>query len=163
MLPHQSKSSTSRQAAIDFQGKVLPARRRVFEAIVQLGRATDEDIQKLLRMNPSTQRPRRVELVRAGLVADSGVTKRAASGAQAVIWIPAEGAVYQESLFRTAPKKRSKKIGLAKAVEEIEAALPIGKRSAEVSTLLVRLREECAKAEKDSSSDVDDFLSWLWE
>jgi hypothetical protein len=49
--------------------------------------ATDEEIQHGLQMNPSTQRPRRVELVRAGLVADSGRTRKTNSGCKAVVWV----------------------------------------------------------------------------
>lgn len=48
--------------------------------------ATDEEMQAALDMNPSTQRPRRGELVEAGLVMDSGITRPTKSGRQATVW-----------------------------------------------------------------------------
>jgi hypothetical protein len=49
--------------------------------------ATDEEIQHELQMNPSTQRPRRIELVEAKLVLDSTMKRPTSSGRQAVVWI----------------------------------------------------------------------------
>lgn len=48
--------------------------------------ATDEQIQHCLSMNPSTERPRRIELVRMGLVRDSGRTRETSSGRKAIVW-----------------------------------------------------------------------------
>jgi len=52
---------------------------------------TDEEIQRMLKLNPSTQRPRRIELVQAGKVRDSGRTRKTKSGRAATVWevIPA--------------------------------------------------------------------------
>ncbi len=47
--------------------------------------ATDEEMQAGLGMNPSTQRPRRIELARRGLVVESG-TRKTASGRMACVW-----------------------------------------------------------------------------
>ena len=47
--------------------------------------ATDEEIATGLAMNPSTARPRRIELVRRGLVVEAG-TRKAASGRYATAW-----------------------------------------------------------------------------
>ena len=49
--------------------------------------ATDEEIQTGLDMNPSTQRPRRVELVDQGLLEDSGRTRLTRSRRSAVVWV----------------------------------------------------------------------------
>jgi hypothetical protein len=49
--------------------------------------ATDDEMQRALAMNPSTQRPRRIELVNKGLVVDSGMKRRTGSGRWAVVWI----------------------------------------------------------------------------
>jgi DNA-binding IclR family transcriptional regulator len=46
---------------------------------------TDEEVQRRLDMNPSTQRPRRIELARRGLVVEAG-TRRTASGRMATVW-----------------------------------------------------------------------------
>ena len=54
----------------------------VYVAILDAGAAgmTDEQIQAATGMNPSTQRPRRVELVERGLIVDSGRKRPTASG-----------------------------------------------------------------------------------
>jgi hypothetical protein len=46
---------------------------------------TDEEMQHKLGMNPSTQRPRRIELARRGLVVEAG-TRQTASGRMATVW-----------------------------------------------------------------------------
>ena len=48
---------------------------------------TDQEMQDLTNMDPSTQRPRRIELHKAGLIEDSGKTRATASGRQAVVWV----------------------------------------------------------------------------
>ena len=71
---------------------VLPAsgtqRRWVLDWIRVQGEhgATDEEIQLGLGMNPSTQRPRRVELVEGGWIEDSGKLRKTRSGRNAVVW-----------------------------------------------------------------------------
>jgi hypothetical protein len=62
------------------QSKVL----RFLETCGAFG-ATDEEMQLALGMNPSTQRPRRIELARRGLVVEAG-TRRTASGRMATVW-----------------------------------------------------------------------------
>jgi hypothetical protein len=66
-------------------------RRLVYDYVQVMGDigATDEEIQDILGMNPSTQRPRRVELVDAGLIRDSGATRKTRSGRPAVVWVAA--------------------------------------------------------------------------
>lgn len=89
--PFQTHSATSRDAA----AKILPAlgtlRRKVLEALQYSGAEgmTDEEMQGRLHLTGSTQRPRRVELVAAGLVVDSGKRRAAESGRNAVVWIAA--------------------------------------------------------------------------
>ena len=53
------------------------------------GGLTDELMQEYLAMNPSTQRPRRVELVSKGLVRDSNIRTKTRSGRLATVWIAA--------------------------------------------------------------------------
>lgn len=48
---------------------------------------TDEELQHGIGLEGSTQRPRRVELLRAGLIKDSGRTRATASGRQATVWV----------------------------------------------------------------------------
>ena len=47
--------------------------------------ATDEQIASGLGLNPSTARPRRIELQRRGLVVEAG-TRKTASGRNAITW-----------------------------------------------------------------------------
>jgi DNA-binding IclR family transcriptional regulator len=61
------------------QRKVLELLRATPEGL------TDEEVQRRLDMNPSTQRPRRIELARRGLVVEAG-TRRTASGRMATVW-----------------------------------------------------------------------------
>ena len=64
-------------------------RERVLALIRQRERAgaTDEELQDWLDMNPSTERPRRVELVRAQLVYNSGRKRLTTSGRRAIVWV----------------------------------------------------------------------------
>lgn len=66
-------------------------RELVFSTIFTSGRngMTDEEVQQALGMNPSSQRPRRGELVDAGLVVDSGVRRDTQAGLEAIVWVAA--------------------------------------------------------------------------
>jgi hypothetical protein len=61
----------------------------VLSAIEKAGAAgaTDEELQDRLGMPANTQRPRRWELERAGLVRDSGQRRPTKSGRNAVVWV----------------------------------------------------------------------------
>jgi DNA-binding IclR family transcriptional regulator len=61
------------------QRKVLELLRATPEGL------TDEEVQRRLDMNPSTQRPRRIELARRGLVVEAG-TRKTVSGRMATVW-----------------------------------------------------------------------------
>jgi hypothetical protein len=88
LAPYQPHSPTSIAAAVAITPDTPTLRRQVLDYIVSQGQrgATDEQIQEALAMNPSTQRPRRIELVRDGLVRDSGTTRLTGSGRKAVVW-----------------------------------------------------------------------------
>ena len=47
---------------------------------------TDEELQDSLAMNPSSQRPRRVELVEQSWIEDSGDRRKTRSGTDAIVW-----------------------------------------------------------------------------
>jgi hypothetical protein len=91
----QTHSPTSIEAAHHAEPKSASLRAVVLAYIRQQGRdgATDEQIQNAIGMNPSTQRPRRVELVEGGLVVNSGQTRKTQSGRNATVWVAAEYAV----------------------------------------------------------------------
>jgi len=65
------------------------AETRVYAFISKRGDrgATDEEIHIGLKMNPSTERPRRVDLVDAGQVYDSGRTRETKAGIKAKVWV----------------------------------------------------------------------------
>lgn len=95
-LPHfVSTSATSREAAISMHRPAAQLRERVRAFIAGRGDsgATDEEIAASLQLNPSTARPRRCELVEAGLVVDSGITRATHSGRQATVWRAAAAGV----------------------------------------------------------------------
>jgi len=79
-------SRTSVNAAVSVRGKAASIRERVFAYIAAFGPATDEQIQDALDLSGNTQRARRVELVEAGRVVDSGKVLKTRSGRDAVAW-----------------------------------------------------------------------------
>jgi hypothetical protein len=88
--PAQAHSATSVEAAEKVKGCTGRLRRAVLELLRGLADgATDEEMQAALGMAQNTQRPRRVELVRQGLVKDSGRTRLTASRRRAVVWVAA--------------------------------------------------------------------------
>ena len=82
-------SDTSKAAARAIGTERSRLRNRVLEAIRAAGAqgATDEWLAEQLGMNPSTERPRRVELVSMGLVEDSKKTRLTKSGRSGTIWV----------------------------------------------------------------------------
>jgi DNA-binding NarL/FixJ family response regulator len=87
MAPAVQSSMTSMQAADSLGPAALnELQRRVYQ-LLQLHPAglTDEEIACRLCMNPSTARPRRIELFRLGLVVRGGIRKTK-SGRNADAW-----------------------------------------------------------------------------
>lgn len=89
--PFQPHSATSILAASRIKPSAATLRTSVLGFIVARGErgATDIEIQDALGMEGSTQRPRRVELVMAGLVKDSGTTRKSGSGRACAVWVTA--------------------------------------------------------------------------
>jgi hypothetical protein len=87
--PAQAHSPTSKAAARSIEPRTGTLRGFVLAYIRGAGMngATDEEMQSALSMNPSTQRPRRIELVEAGFVYDSNRTRPTESGRNAVVWL----------------------------------------------------------------------------
>ena len=85
--PAVNGSITSAQAADSLGPQALnQMQRRVLELLAaNPAGLTDEEMQTRLGMNPSTQRPRRIELARRGLVVTCGVRKTS-SGRNADVW-----------------------------------------------------------------------------
>ena len=89
--PAVESSRTSQEAACAIEPRAATLRRAVLECIRAAGDGgrTDEEVQDELGMNPSTERPRRIECERMGLVRDSGRTRKTKSGRNAVVWVAA--------------------------------------------------------------------------
>lgn len=93
--PYVSDSSTSFLSAEEISKYAPNLRTKVLAFLLRRGDkgATDEEIQDALDMNPSTERPRRVELVNAGFVRNSEKTRSTSNGHDAVVWVATEDAI----------------------------------------------------------------------
>ena len=89
--PAQRNSPTSQAAAtlIEPTAGTLRAQVLAYLREREAAGATDEEMQIALTMNPSTQRPRRIELEKLGLVLRTAQTRKTASGRDAVVFIAA--------------------------------------------------------------------------
>ena len=85
--PHQAHSPTSKASASEILSAAATLRQKVYDYLKSCpGGRTDLEMQTFLKMDGSTQRPRRVRLVELGMVRDSGRTSKTASGRSAVVW-----------------------------------------------------------------------------
>jgi hypothetical protein len=92
VLPFTGRSpetrSTSKEAAQKAAGGARSVRRLILVTIdrSQAG-LSDKQIQAQLRLDGSTERPRRIELKNADLIAQSGEIIERGSGRRAVVWV----------------------------------------------------------------------------
>ena len=103
--PFVATSPTSKAAATEIKKKGPELRERVYEVIGRHSGITDEEIASYSGLNPSTARPRRVELVKAGRVVQVG-TGITSSGRKAALWatVPAN----DRGSRKTGPKAGSR-------------------------------------------------------
>ncbi len=87
--PPTNGTPTSNEAAERIEPAAGTLRELVLAYVRQCGEigATDEEIQLALDMNPSTERPRRQELEKLGLILRTSRTRPTKSGRSAVIFI----------------------------------------------------------------------------
>lgn len=88
--PPSVPKPTSESAAESVKPSADRLRRMVLDHIIACGGCTDAEGQAALGMDGNTYRPRRWELERAGMVRDSGATRRTASGRMATVYTLAE-------------------------------------------------------------------------
>lgn len=90
--PYQRHSRTSRAAAESIEPKTGTKRAVVLAFLRGRGPAgaTDDEMQREIPMGANTQRPRRVELLAARLIRDSGNERNTAGGDAAVVWVATE-------------------------------------------------------------------------
>ncbi len=88
--PFQKHSETSKAAATEIRARLPNLQQLVFNAIASAGveGLTDEEISERTGLNPSTARPRRLELYRKGRIQQSIFTRNGASGRKMTVWIP---------------------------------------------------------------------------
>lgn len=81
--------ATSRDAAGSVRSVSGRQRAKVLRVIVEAGSKglTDEQVCAILDLNPSSARPRRLELLDAGLIQEAGKTRLTKSGRRAIVWI----------------------------------------------------------------------------
>lgn len=87
--PYIRHSISSLEAAESIKPKRQPLQAQVLAYLKRRGGlgATDEECQIALGLNPSTQRPRRIELVEAGLIVEADFQRKTRSGRNASVWI----------------------------------------------------------------------------
>lgn len=103
-LARRDHPDTSKAAAASVAETSGKDRSKVYRAIQLSGPMgmTDEELQLGLGMNQNSERPRRVELVNAGLVCDSEGRRKTSRGRMAIVWIAtpaAAPAAIPEGLF----------------------------------------------------------------
>jgi hypothetical protein len=97
--PHQKHSDTSREAAEKAMETAKSLRAKIWRWFrVQPDGATDEELIDAFGGpgNANAVRPRRCELVRLGIIVDSGRTRPNRSSRDAVVWIIRGGSNGQE-------------------------------------------------------------------
>lgn len=89
--PFQEHSAPSFDAAAAIKPSAATLRDKVLRFIEERGAegATDDEIQVNLNMNPSTERPRRIELMELGLVTRATINRKTRTGRTAAVWIAA--------------------------------------------------------------------------
>ncbi len=85
--PHQPHSDTSRAAAEAIVGDLGKLQKVVIDYLrTRPDGATDDEMQLAIPMNPSTQRPRRVELATLEVIEKTGERRSTSSGGKAAVW-----------------------------------------------------------------------------
>ena len=88
--PYQAHSVTSIEAARSVVGRTSGPREAIY-GLLRRFPLTDEQITAQLGLNPSTERPRRIELAKAGRIKPVGEALTV-SGRKAVVWAASEEA-----------------------------------------------------------------------
>jgi predicted ArsR family transcriptional regulator len=90
-LPYQRHSPTSAEAAVRAEPAAPSTRARILDLIRQRGPLSDEAVADILHLNPSTARPRRIELQRDGLIQESSRQGRTRAGRTCTLWEATDG------------------------------------------------------------------------
>jgi hypothetical protein len=86
-VPYVAGSETSEAAAERIEPHVDSQRGQLLEILrANEGGLTDGEMQVMAALDPSSERPRRIELQRLGWVRDSGRRRLTRAGRKAVVW-----------------------------------------------------------------------------
>lgn len=87
--PYVRHSATSKAAAKAIAPVAGTQRAMILEEIKVAGERgrTDCEIQAMCMLSGDTVRPRRGEILKAGLIRDGGMRRKTASGRHAVVWV----------------------------------------------------------------------------
>ena len=90
--PYQRHSATSKAAAVAIEPVAGTQRALILSEICMSGERgrTDSDLQAMCLLSGDSVRPRRGELQKAGLIVDSGRTRKTSSGRAATVWVAVE-------------------------------------------------------------------------
>ena len=90
--PYQRHSATSKAAAVAIEPVAGTQRALILSEICIAGKRgrTDSDLQAMCLLSGDSVRPRRGELLKAGLIVDSGRTRKTPKGRDAVVWVAVE-------------------------------------------------------------------------
>lgn len=86
--PPRGPADTQLEAHERMKPRAATVRARVLKFLVERGMtgATDQEVQQALGLSSQSEGPRRIELMRAGHVVDSGQRRRTRSGRAAIVW-----------------------------------------------------------------------------
>ena len=90
--PYQRHSATSKAAAKAIEPVAGTQRGRMLAQIKEFGffGMTDQDFSRICFLPGDSVRPRRGELLKAGLIVNSGRTRKTPKGRDAVVWVAVE-------------------------------------------------------------------------
>ena len=149
-LPYVKGSSTSKNAAEGAQANAPTQWKKVFDILSACPNGSTDQEQYKGEWNSQNYSARRGELVDAGLVYDTGRTKEVPGHRAGIVWAVVPGAIFnRDHVSAVVAAKKAKRFqvdpsltGQAKAIAEIEKAIPKSNRSSEIKDLLVRLKSE---------------------
>lgn len=85
--PHNHTETSAAAARQVRESEAEKTRRRIYEVIRNGFGATDAEIQEALDLPGDRERPRRAELVKAGLVQATELTRPTPAGRDAIVWM----------------------------------------------------------------------------
>ncbi len=139
--PYTKGSDTSREAAADISKVLHALQRQVYENIVKCGAngTTDDAAEFRLGMKHTTYTARRGELVKKGLVADTGNRSKTRSGKNAVQWVAVDPG-NEAALIEAAKERERERVLAAPKTTVRPSQIPLVAKGVEVTLRAVQER-----------------------